>query len=145
VDLFCFAPSLLSLYHLLIMGKTWTRSEAQTTYLRGQFTAYHEARQNGGIDDFRSRLYEGWAERWPEREVVFPSWKEGDPPFTKEQLAILGKAIATRKKVGFFTRIPMNSSKLKLPFPATLRLCPLAQFGQASSYYKPPLFTGSLR
>lgn len=84
-----------------IMGKKWDRTTEQTDYLRGQFGAYHDARQNGNMETFRARLYEGWARLWPERAVIFPSWKEGDTPLTKGEMAALGRAIATRKKVDF--------------------------------------------
>jgi len=83
------------------MGKAWIHSEEQTTYLQGRFDAYHEVRQNGNIEAFRTWLYKGWAQRWPERQVLFPLWKEGNAPLTQVQMVALGKAIATQKKVRF--------------------------------------------
>jgi hypothetical protein len=87
------------------MGKKWNRTTDQTVYLHGQFSAYHDARQNGNMEAFRARLYEGWTRLWPERVVVFPSWKEGDTPLTKDQMTTLGCAIARRKKVDFLSPI----------------------------------------
>ena len=102
-------PQLLSPFSLLppygvynlfvVMGKKWMRSPEQTEYLKSHFSAYLEAHKSGKSVAFRSRLYEGWARRWPEREVVFPSWKEGDTPLTRDQMEELGKAISKRKMV----------------------------------------------
>ena len=102
-------PQLLSPFSLLppygvynlfvVMGKKWMCSPEQTEYLKSHFSAYLEAHKSGKSVAFHSRLYEGWAHRWPEREVVFPSWKEGDTPLTRDQMEELGKAISKRKMV----------------------------------------------
>lgn len=84
------------------MGKSWPRTEEQTAYLDGQLDALLEARQNETIKTFRDQLYEGWSKRWPEKAIVFPSWKDGDPPLTQEESDIVGKAIAKRKGVSFY-------------------------------------------
>ena len=89
-----------SVYNLfVVMGKKWMRSPEQMEYLKSHFSAYLEAHKSGKSVAFRSRLYEGWARRWLEREVVFPSWKEGDTPLTRDQMEELGKAISKRKMV----------------------------------------------
>ena len=76
------------------MGKLWACTAEQMAYLTSHFPDFLEAHQNNKIDAFRCQLYDGWASLWPEHQVLFPSWKEGDTPLTKDQMAALGKAIA---------------------------------------------------
>jgi hypothetical protein len=82
------------------MGKPWARTPEQDAYLKSHFPGFIKARQEGSMQAFRTLLYNGWEQLWPERSILYPLREEGDLPLTKEQMAELGKAMVIRKKVG---------------------------------------------
>jgi hypothetical protein len=82
------------------MGKGWVRTPEQEAYLDGEFQGYLKARKDGEVKIWRTKLHNGWEERWPERQALIDEWKlSDDTQFNTAQMAALGKALAARKTV----------------------------------------------
>ena len=105
------------------MGKSWPWTDDQTKYLHSHFAAYLEARQNKTVEAFCAHLYEGWAQHWLEHQVVFPLWKEGNPPLTKDQMKDLGGAIAQQKRVSLAFCFLQNLDTQAFPISNCMVMC----------------------
>lgn len=90
------------------MGKRWARTPLQTLFLNAKLADYVQARAGSNLELFRSKLNEEWFQHWPEHQIVFPEWKEGDAALSQDQMHILGKAIDKRQKVSIFLQFILS-------------------------------------
>lgn len=90
------------------MGKRWARTPSQTLFLNTKLADYTQARADSNVEPFRSKLNEEWFQHWPEHQVVFPEWKEGDAALSQDQMRILGQAIDKRQKVSVLLQLILS-------------------------------------
>lgn len=84
---------------LSIMGKSSITNE-QKEWLESHIPAFVEAQKKSTVSRFHSHIAEGWFEKYPERNVLFPT-AAGELPtvLTPPQESVLRDAITGRKRV----------------------------------------------
>lgn len=76
-------------------------TEAQTEYLQSLFGKYIDLNRAGdkNYTDFWATLKQGWLQRWPEQDVLYPGSSSSGVPLTEDQQSHVQDAIKERVKV----------------------------------------------